>query len=128
MTVLEDYRERREKFLAGRQVAHWFVNARGERLGYDAVLKTFHRLIKRIGLHGQNGGRRPRLHDFRHSFAMATLVQWYRDGKDVERRLPVLSAYLGHVEIRDTYWYLSAWPELLAAAKERLEQRWEKTS
>lgn len=124
VTALEDYRERREKFLAGRQVAHWFVNPRGERLRYDAVLGTFRRLLKRIGLHDQNGGRKPRLHDFRHSFAMATLVQWYRDGEDVERRLPVLSAYLGHVEVSNTYWYLSASPELLAAAKDRLEQRW----
>jgi integrase/recombinase XerD len=128
VTVLEDYRERREQFLAGKQVAHWFVNPRGERLGYDAVLGVFHRLTNRIGLRGQNGGRKPRLHDLRHSFAMATLVQWYRDGHDVEQRLPVLSAYLGHVEVRDTYWYLSASPELLAAAKERLERRWGKAS
>ncbi len=56
---------------------------------------------------------------------MTTVLRWYRDGQDVERRLPVLSAYLGHVEVRDTYWYLSACPQLLAAAKDRLEQHWE---
>ena len=58
---------------------------------------------------------------------MKTLVRWYDDGQDIERRLPVPSAYLGHVEVRDTYWYLSAWPQLLAAAKNRLERRWEVT-
>jgi len=51
-------------------------------------------------------------------------VNWYRDGHDVQRRLPVLSAFLGHVQVSDTYWYLSACPELLDSAKERLERRW----
>ena len=54
-------------------------------------------------------------------------VRWYGDGQDIERRLPILSAYLGHVEIRNTYWYLSACPPFLAAAKDRLERRWEAT-
>ncbi len=56
---------------------------------------------------------------------ITTVLQWYQDGQDVERKLPVLSAYLGHVEVRDTYWYLSACPRLLAAARDRLEQHWE---
>ncbi|MER2624126.1 MAG: integrase, partial [Accumulibacter sp.] len=56
-----------------------------------------------------------------------TVLHWYRDGQDVERRLPVLSAFLGHVEVSNTYWYLSAWPELLEAAKARLERHWERT-
>jgi integrase len=66
----------------------------------------------------------PRLHDFRHRFAVQTLVEWYRGGKDVERRLPVLSTYLGHVHVADTYWYLTACPELMGLAVERLEKRW----
>jgi integrase/recombinase XerD len=52
-------------------------------------------------------------------------LQWYRSGEDVERRLPVLSTYLGHVHVADTYWYLSASPELMGQAMARLEQRWE---
>jgi hypothetical protein len=55
-------------------------------------------------------------------------LHWYRDGQDVQRRLPVLSAFLGHVQVSDTYWYLSACPELLGAAKERLERHWERMS
>jgi integrase len=124
--VLSDYRERRERFLAGRQVPHWFVNSRGGRLGYDGVLRAFHRLT--AALPSQPGRARPRLHDLRHRFALVTVVHWYRDGQDVQRRLPVLSAFLGHVQVSDTYWYLSACPELLDAAKERLERHWRQRS
>lgn len=67
----------------------------------------------------------PRLHNFRHRFAMNTLLQWYRSGQDPEQRLPVLAAYLGHVHHRNTYWYLSNSPELMRAAMQRLERRWE---
>ncbi len=57
-----------------------------------------------------------------------TLLRWYRDERDVQRLLPVLSAFLGHVQVSDTYWYISACPELLEAAKARLEHHWEQTS
>lgn len=123
--VLADYGERRARFLGGRQIPHWFVNRRSEQIRCDTVDGWFRRLTDKLGLVGKNGQRHPRLHDLRHRFAVTTLLQWYGDGLDIERRLPVLSAYLGHVEIRDTYWYLSACPELLAAAKDRLERRWE---
>ncbi|MGH3163683.1 MAG: hypothetical protein ACRDOC_17510, partial [Streptosporangiaceae bacterium] len=68
------------------------------------------------------GGARPRIHDARHSFAVATLLDWLRDGGGVAERLPLLSAYLGHADPADTYWYLQASPELLAEAARRLEQ------
>jgi integrase/recombinase XerD len=61
----------------------------------------------------------------RHRFAVQTLLRWYRAGDDVERRLPLLSTYLGHVQVADTYWYLTACPELMGAAVQRLEARWE---
>jgi integrase len=64
------------------------------------------------------------LHDFRHRFAIETLLTWYRSGEDAERRLPVLSTYLGHVSIENTYWYLTACPELMGEAVKRLETRW----
>jgi len=67
----------------------------------------------------------PRIHDLRHRFAGKTLWRWYRTGEDPERRLPILSAYLGHVHVDDTYWYLSAWPELMHEAMRRLDRRWE---
>jgi hypothetical protein len=61
----------------------------------------------------------------RHRFAVETLLRWYRSGEDVRQRLPILSTYLGHVHVTDTYWYLSNTPELMAAAGDRLEKRWE---
>ena len=124
--VLVDYRERRAQFLAGRHVPHWFVNVSGGRLGYDSVRRAFRCLT--AGLRSQPGRSRPRLHDLRHRFAMMTLLKWYREGHDVQQRLPALSAFLGHVEVSDTYWYLSACPELLEAAKEHLEHYWEQPS
>jgi integrase/recombinase XerD len=61
------------------------------------------------------------VHDFRHSFAVATLMDWYRSGVDVQARLPVLSTWLGHINPASTYWYLQAAPQLLAQAAARLE-------
>lgn len=121
--ALTAYRSRRDSFLGRRASQHWFVGAGGTRLSYDRARTLFRRLTR--DLPEQTGRARPRLHDLRHHFAMRTLLNWYADGEDVERRLPSLSAFLGHVEIRDTYWYLSACPELLDAARARLDQRWE---
>ena len=72
-----------------------------------------------------DASRGPRLHDFRHRFAVQTLLRWYRNGEDPKRRLPILSTYLGHAHVTDTYWYLTGTPELLRAAGDRLEKRWE---
>jgi len=128
VNILVDYEERRNQFLGGLQTPYWFINSQGTRLGYDSAIDAFHRLTKGAGLPSQPGRSKPRLHDLRHRFALKTLLNWYRDGQDVEQRLPVLSAFLGHVEVRDTYWYLSACPELLEAAKTRLEHHWEQSS
>lgn len=128
VAVLNDYLQRRQRFVAQHDENHVFLNDQCKPLSHDQALDTFQRLLKQIGLKEQGLGRRPHLHDLRHRFAIETLVQWYRDGQDVERRLPVLSAYLGHTEVRDTYWYLSARPELLRLAQERLEQHWEQQS
>jgi hypothetical protein len=83
---------------------------------------TFAKLSQRIGLRtpSKSHGHGPRLQDMRHRFAVRTLVHWYRAGLDVERELPKLTTYLGHVRMTDTYWYLEAVPELLQLATERL--------
>ena len=86
---------------------------------------TFHSLSRKIGIRKTDSSSGPRLHDFRHLFAVKTLLKWYHDGEDTERRLPILSTYLGHVHVSDTYWYLTAYPELMGAAVKRLEQHWE---
>ena len=125
-TVLADYINRRQRHWAGRAVSSYlFVSSRGNRLDPGDIHRTFYTLSRQIGLRGTSDSRGPRLHDMRHRFATNTLVQWYRSGQDPERRLPLLSTYLGHVHVADTQWYLEGSPELMREAMQRLQQRWE---
>ena len=123
--VLREYAERRDAHLESRCGPYFFVAERGGRLLHQYVHRVFWRLSRETGLRGPGDHFGPRVHDFRHRFAVRTLLGWYRGGTDVERQLPVLSTYLGHVCVRDTYWYLSACPELMQEAAQRLDQRWE---
>jgi len=124
--VLADYTARRERVWAARPVSSYlFVSNRGNRLDGAEIHRTFYALSREIGLRGPTDSHGPRLHDLRHRFAVETLLRWYRTGEDAERRLPILSTYLGHVHVGDTYWYLSSWPELMREAMRRLERRWE---
>jgi site-specific recombinase XerD len=81
-------------------------------------------LSRQIGLRQKGQRNGPRVHDLRHRFAVQTLINWYRAGLDIEQQLPVLSTFLGHAYVRDTYWYLSATPELMSHAARRLDKRW----
>jgi integrase len=124
--VLADYLARRQRFWAARSHSSYlFVSSRGNRLDGADIRRTFYSLSRQIGLRGLTDSHGPRIHDLRHRFAVKSLLHWYRAGEDAERRLPILSAYLGHVHVADTYWYLSAWPELMGEAMRRLERRWE---
>jgi integrase/recombinase XerD len=93
----------------------FFLSDRGKRLIARTVQRIFVQLSREIGLRSPQGSRRPRIHDFRHRLAITTLTRWHRQGADVERRLPTLSAFLGHVLVTDTQWYLTATPALLRA-------------
>lgn len=127
--VLERYLARRSRHWADRPVSPYvFVSSRGNRLDGGEVHRTFYSLSRRIGLRGPSDSHGPRLHDMRHRFANNTLVRWYRSDQDPERLLPVLSAYLGHVHVADTQWYLNASPELMREAMRRLERLWEHRS
>ena len=126
--VLASYRTRRASHLGDSDAVHFFITRTGNRLDGGDLRRTFYSLSRQVGLRGIHDSHGPRLHDFRHRFAVETLLGWYRSGQDVERRLPVLSTYLGHVHVSDTYWYLSAHPELMTLAMTRLEQRWEARS
>lgn len=127
--VLADYVARREQIWAKRAVSSYlFVSNLGNRLDGGEIRRTFYALSRQIGLRGPSDSHGPRLHDMRHRFASKTLLRWYRAGEDAERRLPILSAYLGHVHWSDTFWYLSALPELMHEAMSRLERRWEDRS
>jgi len=104
--------------------SHFFVSSCGTRLFYPHVDKVFLLITRRIGLRAPGERRGPRLHHLRHRFAIETLLRWYRAGEKVERLLPVLSTYLGHASVTNTYWYLRCTPELMAAAGDLLERRW----
>jgi integrase/recombinase XerD len=104
----------------------FFVTATGRRLTRNHLSGTFRRLLATACIFAPAGRRQPRLSDLRHGFAVNTLLDWHRDGVDVQRQLPVLSAYLGHLRPSNTYWYLEAAPELMALVANRLEQSWER--
>lgn len=100
----------------------FFVDGNGRALGTGTpVGATFHRLLGQVGIVAPEGQLAPRLHNLRHTFAVATLRDWHLSLVDTQPRLAELSAYLGHVNPRHTYWYLQAVPELLAPVASRLE-------
>lgn len=118
---LKAYARRRDTLLPARISAGFFVSDRGVRLNPFIVRYTFIRVSRLIGLRKVTDSHGPRLHDLRHTFAVRTLTNWHRAGINPEQRLPLLSAYLGHAKVSDTYWYLSAVPELLGAVSSRLD-------
>ncbi len=120
--ALTAYARQRDRLCPQPTASSFFVSTAGNRLHPASVRSTFARLVEAVGLQPRSPRCRPRLHDLRHSFAVATLLDWYRAGVDVQARLPVLSTYLGHAGPTATYWYLQAAPELLTLAARRLEQ------
>jgi len=121
--ALADYVDFRDRIWRRPITARFFVGEHGGQLTVNIVEKTFVRVSKQVGLRGPGDSHGPRLHDLRHRFAVRVLLDWYRAGADVEHRLPMLSTYLGHAHVTDTYWYLSAVPELMAFVIARLESR-----
>lgn len=119
--ALRLYSHRRDRLCPRPSSASFFVSSRGNRLVHNTVYPTFHELVAQVGLVAGRSHRRPGVHHLRHSFAVRTLLRWYRDGGDVEARLPLLSTYLGHVQPASTFWYMSTAPELMAQAAQRLE-------
>jgi integrase/recombinase XerD len=120
VAALRRYAHTRQRLCSRPQTPSFFVSLAGTRLIYSDVRATFRKLVM-IAEIGSETAIAPRINDLRHSFAVATLQSWYRDGGDVQARLPLLSAYLGHSHPSSTYWYLQAAPELLALAASRLE-------
>lgn len=117
---LQQYIRLRNKIHPKLKNQSFFVSDIGIRLTDSTVRWTFVRLSRKTGLRKPSDSHGPRLHDLRHRFAVETILGWYRKNVDVERHMPELSTFLGHVNVTDTYWYLSASPELLQLAAERL--------
>lgn len=120
--ALRKYADNRDRILPTPRTPAFFISERGTRITDCMARYTFAKISQQLGLRPKaiGHGRGPRLLDMRHRFAARTLINWYRAGLDVERELPKLATYLGHVHINETYWYLEAVPELLQLATDRL--------
>ena len=121
VAALAAYTRERDRLCARPVDPSFFVSTAGTRVLYCNAHLAWLDLVQQAGLRPRSARCRPRPHDLRHSFAVTTLLGWYRDGGDVQARMPLLSTYLGHVDPGNTYWYLSAAPELLALVAARLE-------
>jgi integrase/recombinase XerD len=121
LEALAGYQALRARLCPAPATGSLLVSTTGARLCQATVQPAFRRLLRQAGI-GRGAPRpRPTIHSLRHSFAVKTLIGWYRDGQDVQARMPSLSTYLGHVAPAATYWYLTGTPELLALAAGRLE-------
>lgn len=121
--ALTEYAVLRDELQPTAHEPSFFTSLTRKRLCYAVVSTTFRRLADQAGV-GAHAPSPPRLHDLRLTFAVQTLLGWYRCGEDVQAKLPSLSTFLGHREPSSTYWYLSAAPELLALAAARQDTAW----
>lgn len=115
----------RDELLSAPGQDSFFASTTGTRLTYARVQQTFAGLCRQAGVVATSPRCRPRLHDFRHRFAVSTLISWQKEGADVGALLPLLSTVMGHVNPASTYWYLSSTPELMAPVAARLEEFFE---
>lgn len=120
--ALTRYVARRDELRPSCRDSSFLVSIRGTRLLHGNVHLTFGRLLEEVGIEARSSRCRPRLHDFRHRFAVETLLSWYRSGADVAAKMPLLSTFLGHVKPANTFWYLSATLELFGVVADRLER------
>ena len=120
--ALGEYARQRDARFPIPSTPAFFISARGRRMARQELNQTFTKLIREVGLEGRGARARPRPHDLSHAFTVRTLLDWHEAGEDIDRRMPLLSTYLGHVDPASTYWYLEAVPELLELISRRLEQ------
>jgi len=125
-TALRRYLQRRNDYFNRSDIEPFFVSRHGTRMSHNDAWKSLVRMSRKIGLRGPADRHGPRLHDFRHRVAVQAMLRCYRSGADPERRLPALSTYLGHGDLRHTYWYLHQNPALMKQAVGRLEHCWER--
>jgi integrase len=122
VNALHKYADTRDHIIPAPPTPAFFLSEQGTRITHFNARQIFAKLSQQIGLRtlAKSHGRGPRLHDMRHRFAVRTLIHWYHAGLDIERELPKLATYLGHVQVNQTYRYLEAVPELLQLATNRL--------
>ncbi len=123
VNAVTGYLRRRDELLPAAASPALLVSLRGTRLRYNDVWRTVHHVTGQAGLTARSASCRPRTHDLRHSFAVATVLDGYARGDDVQALLPRLATYLGHADPKHTDGYMSAAPELMALAGQRLQAR-----
>jgi integrase len=121
--VLRAYLQEKQRRLSGYASGHdpLFSFARNRMMHPGTISQTFLNLTRKLQLEVPPGVRSPRAHDLRHSFAVGTLLRWYRSGTDPGRRLLALSTFLGHVDVSSTAVYLTMTSALLEEARQRYE-------
>jgi integrase len=122
LAALCRYAAERDRCRFAPRSQYFFRTERLAALSRSAVEVTFKGLRRRLGWSAEGRARRPRIHDLRHTFVVRRLQRWYEQGVDVDRRMAHLATYLGHAKVTDTYWYLTAVPELMAITARRFER------
>jgi len=122
VTAVDQSLHREDRPRPAARTSALLVSTAGTRLLICTVQQTFRTVVRRAGLTPHSATCRPRLHDVRHRFAVCTFLDAYRQGQAPDARRSLLSTYLGHVDPKNTYWYLSAAPELLQLAGDRLQR------
>lgn len=122
VTQLHHYLQVRHQYCPHALTDAFFVSTKGHPVQHETVLAWFSQTCRHLGFWPTDGARRPCLHSLRHTFAVQRVLRWYEAGLDVHERLPDLAVYLGHVHPRESYWYLTATPELLVQAASRFAQ------
>lgn len=119
--ALRRYASERDRLCPHPRSPAFFLSSAGTAVHKTCLGVTFRDITTRIGLRTETV--RPRIHDLRHRFAVQTLIDWQQSGIQIDEHIATLSTYLGHVSPADTYWYLSASPELMALAADRVSDR-----
>lgn len=122
-TALRRYEQRRDLDPAASNTNAFFVFDYGRSASTSGVEYAFKLLRATLGWHARGDHPQPRVHDLRHTFVCHRLQEWYAQGLEIDRAILALSTYIGHAKITDTYWYVTATPELLAIAAKRLASR-----
>jgi integrase len=120
IAALKQYALVRDQHVPHPRTTAWFLSNTGSRQAYANFQQNFQRLVQAVGLVSPSPRCRPRIHSFRHTFAVATLLDWHQAGEDVAAKMPLLSTYLGHVDPVSSYWYVTATPELMQLVAQRL--------
>lgn len=119
--ALRRYASERDRLCPDPRARAFFLSSAGTAVHKSCLGATFREITTRIGVRTE--AVHPRIHDLRHRFAVQTLIDWQRSGIKIDEHIATLSTYLGHISPADTYWYLSASPELMALAAERVHDR-----